>query len=250
MISTVEIFWPFCATAAPLSITLSECHVAEKRDGNNSLALNSGLAPKAMEAPGQEYLFLGERLGMVYGVQGGKVTIIGLDSNVYQQSSHVVLPTNSTKLGVAEEEVDNEERKKYKDAISILPAAPEPEPEPGSAPGPDISNDTVVGTSVKLEKSESTKMTAAEMLSAIANFEDGPDEDQPPLDPAATDVQHAPDQNHQGASVDPATSPHPEGAAGASHGFADVSIPPLCLLVAIYTDLLCVCAERGDVGLV
>jgi hypothetical protein len=124
-----------------------------------------------MEISAHECLFLGDKLGMLFNSNDGKVTVVGLDSKQYHQSSRGVLSATPLKLAATDEDVEHEECMKYEDAITLVPAGA------GEADGFQENTDDCAG-SESLGPSDSIKMTAAEVLSAFVNFEDGADQGQ------------------------------------------------------------------------
>jgi ankyrin repeat protein len=155
-----------------------------------------------MEITAHECLFLGDKLGMLFNSNDGKVTVVGLDSKQYHQSSRGVLSATPLKLAATDEDVEHEECMKYEDAITLVPAGA------GDEDGFQENIDDGAG-SESLGPSDSIKMTAAEVLSAFVNFEDGDDQGQQSI--IVVDDANSP------AAANPSNE---ETAVASTHGFA------------------------------
>lgn len=177
-----------------------------------------------------ECVFLCEKLGMLFNAHEGKVTVIGLDSVQYKQAAHTVMHVTPMKTA-AEEDNEIEDNQKYNGVITLVPTAaagvsssPQQEASSGVVDGKESPSSP--GGSEKMEKKESFQMTAAEVLSAIANFEDDPEESREETNEVA-------ETNNPVENTD-----QPSGVADgyASQGFAEVgfkSTPFLPFYVSI-----------------
>jgi hypothetical protein len=173
-----------------------------------------------MESKYYECVFLADKLGMLYSVHEGKVIVIGLDSNQYKQtaSSGVVTTTSVPKEATADK-VEEEENSKYNGVITLDPTrASQVQNEASDGREPTRKEDstaTDVGctqeATPKLKHAESAStMTATEVLSALANFEEEPSEGEPSAE--------------QSAVVQP--SDGSEAATGTSTGEAAEDVSP------------------------
>jgi hypothetical protein len=168
--------YPLLATISASEPTL--CKNNRPRDGCEFQIHSQPIEPTAestMDSTSHECVFLGDKLGMLFNSHGGKVTVIGLDSKQYKQSTTFPLssplqttPGKSTSC----EDLEKEENKKYDDAIMLSPAGKGSKKERGDEI---LSSASTSAKQDKIEIKEANTMTAVEMLSALANFEDGPD---------------------------------------------------------------------------
>lgn len=132
-----------------------------------------------MDNKGDEYVFLGDRLGMLFSVQEGRVRVIGLDSAQYQQqqtpSQSQPQSQSESKREEENQEEDEHLNQQYKGVISLkpggvtVPAVP-PSEEQGvrdarNPPGPDT-----------VKEVDNATLLPNEIISALANLEDVPNE--------------------------------------------------------------------------
>jgi hypothetical protein len=161
-----------------------------------------------MESKHYECVFLADKLGMLYSVHEGKVIVIGLDSNQYKQTTSSVLTATSVPKEASADLTEEDENSKYEGVITLDPTraslarndesvAREPA-DAEEGPAAYLSCTNKEPAKLKHVDSSST-MTAAEVLSALANFEEDPEEESslPPapaeqstVDPPGTHAAH------------------------------------------------------------
>ena len=138
-----------------------------------------------MESKGDEFIFLGDKIGMLFNIHDGRVSVIGLDSTQYQQTSQPLAPPASTNTEETDE--DDNLNQKYKDVISLTPSGPILEQnedaevpvvkkeEEKSATSPTLpEQEHIAENPSEKETTDSTTLLPNEIISALANLEDVP----------------------------------------------------------------------------
>ena len=135
-----------------------------------------------MEDSREEYVFLGDKLGMLFNIHDNKVTVVGLDSNIYRQA-----PTTSNTTATSGKNVVNELKNEeddvnlYKDAISLVPSVSRQNSVGAPSVDENAQQDNIFSIPVEdpnngdksnhtLSREEDV-MSAAEVISALANLD-------------------------------------------------------------------------------
>ena len=135
-----------------------------------------------MEDSREEYVFLGDKLGMLFNIHDNKVTVVGLDSNIYRQAPTTANTTATSGKNVVNE-LKNEEDdvNLYKDAISLVPSVSRQNSVGAPSVDENAQQDSIFSIPVEGPSNDEKNnnpmnrdddvMSAAEVISALANLD-------------------------------------------------------------------------------
>lgn len=114
-----------------------------------------------MDSTGYECAFFSNKLGMLFNTHDSKLTVVGLDSNLYGQTAHSTVPSVPIENQSAESNPAPDAL--YQDAITLNPSL---------ADGTSVAGQANVNLN-PISLGESKQEAVEKFLDAFANFDDG-----------------------------------------------------------------------------